>query len=138
MKGKLYRHWDDRVIFHLFVHFLNDCNCQSWTRLYSGAKREEIFLDLPCGLKGPSTWVIFCCFPQCISRMLNRKWSGQDLCWHAYGMFVSQAVSFNHYAHTRHRNTLSYCVYQVCFHYLSSYISKQDAFTFTFCFFKKS
>lgn len=60
------------------------------TRAAMGPDQSQdlaLHLDLPYG-----ACAILCCFPSCINRVLDRKYSSQDLTWHSYGMPVSEGA----------------------------------------------
>lgn len=54
---------------------------------------KGLLQTLPHGSRGPSGWVIVCCFPKDINRELDWKYSTWDLNLHLYGMLALQEVA---------------------------------------------
>lgn len=50
----------------------------------AGARSQEIVPQFSHGYRGLNTWAILWCFSIHISRVLEQKWSSQELNWHSY------------------------------------------------------
>lgn len=62
------------VVFFLREHFhqllYSTSGCNGLGLRQAKASSRELLPVLPCRYRGPSSWTIFCCLPQCISREL--------------------------------------------------------------------
>lgn len=63
------------------------CNSQSWTRPGPGISFAS------AGDQGPSSWAIFQCFSELISRELDQKWSNSGTNWYPYLILASQCLN---------------------------------------------
>lgn len=65
----------DKACYHLYYHLV----------IAFPSRQRSPFCP---GCKNPIPWLIFHCFPKCISKVLSWKCSRQN--WHLYGMLATQ------------------------------------------------
>lgn len=69
-----------KTIFQPLVCSPNGRKGQSWARP-TGTAQNSTQVSHVHG-RAPSAWAI-CCFPRCMSRESDQKWSSWDLRWHS-------------------------------------------------------
>lgn len=74
-KAELEKWGETKGIFLLLVYFPNDCDGWCWVRTKQWIR--NFFRVSHIGARGPRIWAILYCFPRCISRKLDGKWTEQ-------------------------------------------------------------
>lgn len=76
----------EREFIHLLIHSIK--RCYGWVGA-GQARCQELHLGLLCGLGGPGTWTLFCCFSKSITRELDVRWSSSPRWWTGLILSVS-------------------------------------------------
>lgn len=104
---------EKRRIFHPLLHSPNGCHSHSWCGIKPEGRSFCWVLHVSSGAQALG-WPILPCFPMCVSRELDHKWSSQFSNWCRYEMLALQTSDFL-YA-PWHQPLLAFLYHQLLFH----------------------